>query len=140
MESLILDNPVFNVKGEGKAMLLVALELGINCVGHSKFSGFRLDATKGIVLYWTDSTTDGYHQFMSPSKPEDIVDQVFQAVTDTPINIINDEDDEYWDKPCDDDDVGNDLGWRLYTEQWGHIGDEWEACLAIIPSYLWVGK
>ena len=154
MESLILDNPVFNVKGEGKDMLLAALTLGINCVGENAFVGYRLDDKKGIVLYWADSEKDGYHKFMIPSKPEDIVDQLFQTVNalgetmyaemlqhDEDSEDEDDEDDdEYWDKPCDDGDVNSDLGWRIYTEKWGHIDGEWQACLAIVPSFLWTSN
>lgn len=139
MDSLILDNPVFNVKGQGKEMLLEALKLGIACVGHSSFEGYRIDDKHGIVLYWTGSDKEGYQKFMLPSKPEDITDQVFQAVSNIEVEI--DEKDEHWDRKITDDyDIDNDLGWRLYTERWGHIDEEWQACLAIVPSYLWTSK
>ncbi|PLS19607.1 hypothetical protein CVD28_04100 [Bacillus sp. M6-12] len=139
MESLILDNPVFNVKGQGKDMLLKTLELGIACVGYHKFSGFRLDDKKGIVLYWTDTEKEGYQKFMLESEPKDIVDQVFEAVSHFKLKLEKNED-EFWDLPIDDCEVGNDLGWRVYTEQWGHIDEDWQPCLAIVPSYLWIGK
>lgn len=139
MDSLTLDNPVFNVKGQGRDMLLAALTLGINCVGKYTFKGFRIDNKKGIVLYWADSDKEGYQQFMIPSKPEGVVDQIFQAISTINIEISDDED-VYWDKPHDDDEVDNDLGWRLYTEERGEIDNEWEACLAIVPSYLCLSK
>lgn len=139
LESLILDNPVFNVKGQGKEMLLKTLELGIACVGHFKFTGFRLDDQKGIVLYWSDKDKDGYQKFMLPSEPKDIIDHVFELVSQFTLKM-NKKDDEFWDLPIDDFEVGNDLGWRVYTEKWGQIDEEWQSCLAVVPSYFWIGK
>lgn len=119
-------------------MLLSALTLGILCVGHYNFTGYRLDDKKGIVLYWADSACVGYQKFMSDSKPDAIVDQVYQAVSTIQVEIEND---VHWDREIlDDGDIDSSRGWRLYTEQWGQIDDEWQACLAVTPSYLWTSK
>ena len=38
-----------------------------------------------------------------------------------------------------DHDGENELGWRVYTEEWGQVNGDWH-CLAIRPAYLWYGK
>lgn len=139
LDSLILDNPVFNVKGQGKEMLLKTMELGVACVGNYKLTGFTVDNKKGIILYWSDSDKKDYQQFVEPGEPKDIIDQIFDAIYSFNL-ALEKEDDEFWDLPINDYEVGNSLGWRMYTEQWGQIGDDWRACLAIVPSYLWIGK
>ena len=137
INKLILDNPVFNVKGQGKPMLKATLKLGLACVGHYRIKGYRFDDIKGIVLYWTDVEMEGYQKFPPDITNGKMAQQLLEMIASMDRTV---EDDIYWDEPCDDGDVSSDLGWRLYTEKWGHIGREWEACLAIVPSYLWCGN
>jgi len=44
-----------------------------------------------------------------------------------------------WDENADHD-GSNALGWRVYVEDWGHIGSDWGAYCAIKPAYMWYGK
>lgn len=45
---------------------------------------------------------------------------------------------EGWDANADHD-GSNEIGWRVYTEDWGHVEGDWN-CIAIKPAYLWYGK
>lgn len=139
IQPLILSNPVFNVKGQGKKMLKATIKLGLACVGHYTIKGYRFDDTKGLVLYWTDVEKEGYQPFPPGMTNGGIAKFLLQNLPTLKIYLEEDAD-IHWDMPCDDGDVDSELGWRLYTEKWGHIGNEWQACLAIVPSYLWIGK
>lgn len=152
-ENLILDNPTFNVKGQGRNMLLAALELGMACTGQYTLKGYRVDETWGIILYWADTEKDGYQKFLMPCKAEDIVDILHNSLQHIELKDPNPddetEDDEVEaihydsfdrDVSIEDGDISTEPGWRLYTDTWGHIDDEWQACLALRPSYLWAGK
>ena len=149
MTTLILDNPVFNVKGQGRNMLHAALSLAKQCVGKTSLSGYRIDTQRGVVLYWTDSEHPDYQKFITPSQPDDIVDMLHNALSSISINPVPEaqqdddiDEDPHFDRNIEDedDDIQCEPGWRLFTEEWGHIHHEWQACLALIPSYLWIGK
>lgn len=139
MKSLILDNPVFNVKGQGSEMLEVTLELGLACVGQRSLRGYRVDNKKGIILYWTDADQDDFQHFGSNDDIQAIVNRILEEVEQLEFELTED-DDEHSDLEMDDEDISNNFGWRIYTESWGHIERDWKACLAVVPSYLWLGK
>lgn len=139
MDSLILDNPVFNVKGQGKKMLKKTIELGLACVGHSSLAGYRVDNKKGIILYWTKVEKDDFQPFESDKDLKEITKTVLSQIENLEI-VLDEENDEFSDLELDDGDVGSDFGWRVYTEQWGRIEGDWQACLAVVPSFLWIGK
>lgn len=46
---------------------------------------------------------------------------------------------ENWEYNADHD-GSNEQGFRIYTESWGKISDEWYSIGAIKPVYLWYGK
>jgi hypothetical protein len=137
--TLNIDNPAFNVKGEGGEMLLKALELGFYCAGHWKAEGFRIDKKKGLVLYWHDKSSEGHevNKFITPLKPNQVVSQVIAFLESDFINEMELEGD---DRDLDDCDIDNDLCWRIYTETWGRIDEDDYAFLAITPSYGWISK
>lgn len=45
---------------------------------------------------------------------------------------------DYGDQP--DHDGDNDKGWTLYNDNWGHVDGEWQAIVAVKPSWAMYGK
>jgi hypothetical protein len=81
---------------------------------------------KGLVLFWT------------PGK--DTVRFPFAMDSGTILPMIKGwlAEQDYGPEP--DHDGSNGKGWRLYNESWGHIGNEWEAFVAILPAWAMYGK
>ena len=46
---------------------------------------------------------------------------------------------DHWDEDCDHD-GHNTKGWRVYCDDWGHVGDYRGALVAVKPAYMWHGK
>lgn len=140
-----MDNRIFNVNGESEAMLLNTLRLvfaqcdGTTCVGYFE------SKEKGLVL--CRYASDGYAVNKLPPMN---ADQIFHFVlawmkTEYAQKVIDftnkesKEKDANWDKDIDHD-GSNELGWRVYCESWGHVGDYHGAICAIKPVHLWYGK
>lgn len=135
-----MDNVQFNVRGKEESDLLPALQLGFRVSGQRAAVGYKIIRNKGLVLYWTED--DDVEKFIVPMTPEKLLPTVqafledFYDCNTYGIELSEDE----WDDDPDDDDIYGYHGWRVYTEQWGHIDRSWKAFLAITPSYCWSSK
>lgn len=120
---------IFNVKGETLEQLQTTLELAFSVFGHNA-EAWKIDKNKGLVLYWTEGD-EGVNRFPFSMNEKNIFPIVAGFLASQESEVIelgeNDADDLYSD--------GSDLGWRVYSENWGHIGDSDYAFLAITPSY-----
>lgn len=135
-----MDNRVFNVNGSldkyGKAHLLLALELAFR-QGESGFSqreavGYRIDPKLGFVLYKYDSPQ--MIRFPCGLGAKQVLPLVLSWFESRPVyEAVG------WDSNCDHDGE-NGPGWRVYCEDWGHVGNERSAFLAIKPAFMWYGK
>lgn len=134
-----MDNPVFNVKGEGTASLLEALKLGFRLMEWSRAVGYRLDKKKGLVLYWSDKSEEGHQitKFITPLTPEELYPQIVAFLES---DFSNQMELDSWDARTNDGDITDYEGWRVYTECWGRIDDDDYAFLAITPSFCWSSK
>jgi len=131
-----MDNRLFNVNGESPEMLEKALELALIQSNNKGFASWIVDPKKGLVLCWTD--VNGGNAFMGGKQSaKAIVDQVVSWLRSEQAEAIP------TDEMCetlDDMDVSNELGWQVYCEKWGHVGDNHYAICAVRPAYLWFGK
>jgi len=133
-----MDNRVFNVNGRGVELLALTLQVAVQQRSQLP-RGFRKDEQRGLVLYWyidEDDQENSPTPFLGQPSILELASLILQAL------------DEDWAKkiPCEDWDADTDhdghnvLGWRAYCDDWGHIGDDSSAFLAIKPAYLWIGK
>jgi hypothetical protein len=90
-----------------------------------------------LVLFWTHPTSLGelwhggkieYNKFPTALPYDDCVTMVKRWLGTV----------EYGEQPDHDGDNGK--GWRVYNEAWTHVGDRWEAFVAIEPEWIWYGK
>lgn len=129
-------NRIFNVNGpldkDGHELLKAALELSIAQSGCKKVEGYRLDPKLGLVLYWADHPDATKFPFTLSGAS--LLSFVLDYFNSRPLCEATG-----WDKNADHD-GDNGPGWRVYCEDWGHIGGHWQAFLAIKPAFMWYGK
>ena len=134
-----MDNPVFNVKGQYQESLKDALVLAFSVLDRRKADGYRLDRKKGLVLYWTVSSSKKHEviPFPKPLDAHEVFEKVIEFFEGEFVKEITLQE---WDDEADDMDVEDETGWRVYTERWGRIDEDSYAFLAITPSFCWTGK
>lgn len=139
-----MDNRLFNVNGHGKEMLAATLHLARVQEGGCwdfdkprKIDGYYVDPQKGLLLLWHVSSSNPKHQkFIAPMSPEAVTPMVLEWLkTDEALKIPLDR----WERDADHD-GSNSMGWRVYCEDWGHVGSDSYAFVAIKPVFLWHGK
>ncbi|WCK57542.1 hypothetical protein PP175_26110 (plasmid) [Aneurinibacillus sp. Ricciae_BoGa-3] len=129
-----MDNQVFNVNGRDWDDLASVLKLAFKLSG-KKARAFRIDKKKGLVLYWSENVT-GSTALVAPMDGEQIFPTVKAFLMSEKAEIIEL---DKWDKNLNHD-GSNAKGWRVYTEDWGHVNEDHYAFLAITPAYMWYGK
>ena len=117
-----MDNFHFDMTSRGDKTLVAALSL----FPQHKVTGYRVDAEKGLVLYWTASER-------ATALPFDMT--LEQAAGFAAGWLANA---DYGSRP--DIDGDSERGWRLYTESWGHVSGEWQAFAAVKPEWAQYGK
>jgi hypothetical protein len=129
----MMDNRIFNVNGRGKDDLLAVLKIAFNQEGKKTTAkGYFIDPKLGMVLLWHN---DGKHQnFPSGLTAESVVHVVWDWLESGPEIEC-----EGWDADYDHD-GSNSEGWRVFCEDWGHVGGNSYAIVAIKPAFMWHGK
>lgn len=135
------DNPEFRVSGESKEQLEATLRLALNVLGERSAGSFVDSPTHGLILRWHDASSSNGKatNFMIPRMTPDtgLVDSVWAW-------LVEAQKDE---KRYDNADAGSlygevsqHKGWLVYTEDWGHVDDDFYALVAVKPYHLWFGK
>lgn len=132
---MIYDNRVFNANGEGDKGLRLALELAfLQQSDNASVSGWSQSKEHGLVLYWT--TGDGIIPFTHDLS----LDEVFPIVKGwLNSEYAKDLKLDGWDAD-NEHDGHNSTGWRVYCEDWGHVGGSSYSICAIKRIFVWVGK
>lgn len=127
------DNPIFNVNGDTLKKLKETINLALD---GRKIGGYIFKKEKGLILLsYISSSNKDVIKFPAPLNSDQIADIVFEWLkTEEALLVPN----EGWDADADHD-GNNELGWRVYTENWGKIAG-YSNALAIKPAYLWYGK
>lgn len=129
------DNRVFNVNGQGRDRLTETIGLAFNLSGVDQTcTGYAQTNEHGLILLaWPEKdcvclptefdailTSDICWSWLNSEKSKDIV--------------LNG-----WDIDSDHD-GHNTEGWRVYLEDWGHVGEYRSAICAVRPAFMWHGK
>lgn len=121
------DNREFRVNGEGdeKTRFFAAIALAWDHP-NTRVVGYRVDPTKGLVFYWTGSDKATPFPFkMDPTQSAEFAWGWLQSV-------------DYGEQP--DHDGHNKKGWLVYCENWGKVAGEFEAFVAVSPTWIMYGK
>lgn len=130
-----MDNRVFNVNGRSKEQFKATMKLAfLNEYGDMQTAkAWEFIPKKGLVFYWTDSKGDKFPVPVSVEGASEIAWEWLQSDQAKEMEFAS------WDHDADHD-GSNDLGFRVYCEDWGHVAGRWEAIVAVRPAYCWYGK
>lgn len=120
-----------------------------------KFSSWMKHPTKGLILGWHAS--NGLIELPTSLGPEGILPIVWEYLQSNEAEACLQaaaaaEDkrghDKFrdgpkttsWSRNYRDGDVETTAGWQVYTEDWGHVGNNHYAICAVRKAYLWYGK
>lgn len=144
---MVGDNSVFNVNGMSREQLTLTLKLATlrEHGDHQTITHWKILKDKGLVLMWAKPDDDKMaQQFITPLTGEEVkwlhsehIDRSGGANKRIPMSKMFPM--EGWDANADHD-GSNEIGWRVYCEDWGHVGGELYAIVAIKPAYIWYGK
>lgn len=129
-----MDNRQFNVNGSSFGMLESTLKLALEQEGGKKFNAWKVDPRKGFVLSWCYK--EGSNKFPVPLDVDSVAKIVWEWLKSDEAKSIEV---TGWDEDADHD-GDNSVGWRVYCEDWGHVGGDYSAVCAIKRVYLWHGK
>lgn len=137
-----MDNRIFDINGKGQKMLAQVLELAMfhqrGCwegATNLKADGYKFSKDKGLIITWHTSGKD-VQKFIAPLGSEALAGMIcewLESEEAATVNLVG------WEQNADHD-GNNSKGWRVYCEDWGHVGGDSYAIVAVKPCYLWHGK
>jgi len=137
---MTFDNRLFNVNGKSKKLLKSAIKLAFKLESHNEngatAQGYVVDSKKGILLLWHADGIKGAVNFEKPKGYRESCDFIIDWLKTPEAQSIELND---WEADIDHD-GSSDLGWRVYLEDWGHVGNNHYAICAVKPCYIWYGK
>lgn len=96
---------------------------------HSRATHYKVTDKHGLILYWTEPKVD-----------KDAIklpyEMTAEAATSFAWNWLQQA--KYSGQP--DHDGDNEKGFTVFNEDWGHVGGQWEAFVAIMPTWQMYGK
>ena len=130
-----MDNKVFNVNGRSIHQLKQTLKLALTDEygDIDKVGSWEIDKEHGFIL---NSISIRGNKFPIELPIEFITDIVWNWLHSEDAKKMNF---EGWDDDADHD-GHNELGFRVYCDDWGHVGYNHYALVAIRPAYCWYGK
>lgn len=129
------DNRLFRVNGCGSKLLLKTITLALDTSGFKEIDGYRIDPVKGLVLQWH---CDGGIELTKKT-----IEEVFPLIEEyLKTDVAELTEFKRWEASYSDDygDVTDEPGWVVYCEDWGHIGNDFYAIVAVKKAYMWYGR
>ena len=137
-----MDNRIFNVNGDLKnsEMLLATLEL-VFCQfmsdRKSLCKAWAFDSDKGLILLWhhniNNKKENRFPSILTAKQCLPFIQAWLESEQAGTVNISD------WDSNYEHD-GSNSKGWRIYCENWGHVGEYNYSICAIKPAFMWHGK
>ena len=146
-----MDNRIFDVNGKTKDQLKLAVQLLLldEYDKKQKVAGWYFTKKKGLVLTWTlaetrHNPTPFTNRMGQPEdiKEDELTDLLWEWLSSDEAKEVEQ---DGWDKDLKDSDVSMGDGWRLYTEEWGHVKEsehtiDHYSLAAFKKVHLWYGK
>lgn len=123
-----MDNFHIDIVSNNRKHFETAMEIAFDHAPGKKASYYRISKEKGLILYWTE--------FKNKEAQPLPFEMGMKAATDFVWHWL--EDAERGNEPDHDGDNGK--GFRIYTENWGKVDDDWQAFVAIKPIWAMYGK
>ena len=117
-----MDNFRIDITSEGDLTPAMRIAFG----KYRKAKGYSISPEKGLIFYWAEHERAAMLPFELDA----------EAAADFARRWLAEQ--NYGTEPDHDGDNGK--GWRLYNEAWGHIGNEWQAFVAVKPAWAMYGK
>jgi hypothetical protein len=135
-----MDNKVFNVNGRSEQQFTETLKLAMldEYGKEATAKGWIFDKKKGflIVQYGNESEMN---RFPSPLGSKELAPMIWGWLkSDEALSVSKSKD--RWDGSVGDSDVEEEPGFRIYVEDWGHVGDRHGIVAAVKPIVCWYGK
>lgn len=96
----------------------------------------------GLVLFWSAREEDKFHTRKIVPFPHEL--DAKAATTFVWDWLMKAKRERFklegFDCHYDDGDVQCEEAWRVYVEDWGHVGQSHSAAVAILPVWAWLGK
>jgi hypothetical protein len=144
-----MDNRQFNINGKTKEQLTLA----VKCLLFNEYNeektvpGWYYSKKKGLVLVWhvNEDSTAFTDRMGNPKEvnAEELVEILWVWLQTDEAKEV--EHNDPWDYNADHD-GSNDLGWRLYLDEWGCVKNDngmtinHYSIAAFKPAWLWYGK
>jgi len=144
------DNRLFCVNGKSKKRFELAIRLLMASEYEKEYTatGWYFHKDKGFVLVWSckeDKANIFTNRLGQPFPPttEELIEILWEWLKSDEAKTVTTNVD--WEENFDHD-GSNGLGWKVYTEEWGHIHSigqdlaDHYSFAAVKPVYLWYGK
>jgi hypothetical protein len=129
--NMLFDNHVISITGLSAEDFKKALSF----FDVKNLAGYRISNTDGMILYWTDkgSETKPIRKFPYTLASRVEVENFVWGWLQSPEakELLGEEPNH---------DGSNDVGWRVFNEEWTHVDDDWSARVAICPIWAMYGK
>ena len=144
----MFDNKLFSVNGRTFTMLADAIKLVFAQRGdHTKAVAWKMTPDHGLIIFWHHDPQhpNGATPFPTAMDAEQVLPTVVGFLETyrkgkpyelAQLPVIKH---QQWEA-YGDHDGSNEAGWRVFVEDWGHVGDSSSAICAIKPVALWLGK
>jgi hypothetical protein len=85
-----MDNRIFNVNGRGVELLAKVLDLAMQQEGFKnvKFTAFKKDPKRGIILYWHTEEEKDTIPFLTPPTSTELARMIVASLDDLWANIF----------------------------------------------------
>jgi hypothetical protein len=138
-----MDNKIFNVNGKDLERFHIAMKLFL-MDEYQRINiplGWSISKTKGFILHGGYSSNPTYYKFPQGLTLTALIEMIWGWLHSEEAKTIELFE---WEVAADHD-GDNDLGWRIYTENWGRIEKcedvkDSTALGAIKPCWCWYGK
>ena len=130
-----MDNRLLNINGSGEELLLKAIEIACLQKGYEQtIDTYKIHPKKGLILlFYSEDKSRKLPGPMTAKEILPIVQAYLRSDAAKEVELGDFEDDK-------DHDGHNTVGWRVYTDDWGHVGGEHATICAIKRVCLWMGK
>jgi hypothetical protein len=124
-----MDNRLISVQSEGRTAFNLAFQLLFDNAPGDKVTHYIEHHKSGLILLWSE-------EGKAIKLP---VPLGWKDAADLSWTWLNDQDTKLYHEYLDHD-GSNGRGFRVYNEDWGHVGGYSYAVLGVIPVWAWYGK
>jgi hypothetical protein len=139
-----MDNFGLNVRARSKETFVRAIAIACAASPGGTVTHFCEHPRYGLVLFWHDCEESTFcgrkvHPLSCEMGPREAAQFAWRWVVDAQRDrgILGL---KGWDAYYRDGDVQNEPAYRIFVEDWGHVGGSPYAVVAILPVWAWLGK